>query len=280
MYKQKLSVSVGNNYVIKSDEVVKLLKDIGFEGISAAWHKEGKHIQVIEKAIELKMPICSLHAYFGRAANMWSRDVSVSEPVLNMMYSGIDDCEKYSIPVMVVHTWIGFDYTFDGTDLYFENFEKMVSYAKQKGVKIAFENTEGIEYLFALMEHFKDDDTVGFCFDSGHQMCYNMEYDLLSDFGDRLLVTHLNDNLGCSKFDGTIYWTDDLHLLPYDGIADWDKNIEGLKKSAKLEFLNFELNIQSKPDRHDNDIYTNMDIALYFTEAYKRACKIAYRYAE
>lgn len=30
---------------------------------------------------------------------------------------------------------------------------------------------------------------------------------------------------------------------------------------------------------HLNDIYAQMSLELYFTEAYKRACKIAYRYA-
>ena len=70
------------------------------------------------------------------------------------------------------------------------------------------------------------------------------------------------------------------NLLPYDGIADWDINVERLKKSNKLEVLNFELNISSKPDRHDNDVYTEMSLERYFTEAYKRACKIAYKYSK
>ena len=139
---------------------------------------------------------------------------------------------------------------------------------------------EGEEYLFALMEHFKNTDTVGFCWDSGHEMCYNHSQDLLSKLGDRLIMTHINDNLGISRFDGKTFWTDDLHLLPFDGIADWDYNVDRLKKSRPLEILNFELNIKSKPNRHENDIYAQMDIEQYFTEAYKRACKIAYKYSK
>lgn len=142
------------------------------------------------------------------------------------------------------------------------------------------ENTEGIEYLWALMEHFKNDETVGFCWDSGHEMCYNYSEDLLARLGDRLIMTHLNDNLGISRFDGKIFWTDDLHLLPYDGIADWDYNVDRLRKSRRMPILNFELNIKSKPGRHDNDIYEAMTLEEYFTEAYKRACRIAYRYSK
>ena len=90
-------------------------------------------------------------------------------------------------------------------------------------------------------------------------------------------MTHLNDNLGISRFDGKTYWTDDLHLLPFDGIADWDYNVERLKRSTIPEFLNFELNITSKPGRHENDCYTAMPYEQYFAEVYKRACKIAYK---
>lgn len=91
-------------------------------------------------------------------------------------------------------------------------------------------------------------------------------------------MTHLNDNLGISRFDGKTYWTDDLHLLPFDGIADWDYNVERLKRSTIPEFLNFELNITSKPGRHENDCYTAMPYEQYFAEVYKRDCKIAYKF--
>ena len=147
-------------------------------------------------------------------------------------------------------------------------------------MKIAFENTEGIEYLLGLMEHFRGNDTVGFCWDSGHEMCYNYSADILGELGSRLIMTHLNDNLGISRFDGKIYWTDDLHLLPFDGIGDWDYNIQRLRDARNQSILNFELSIASKPNRHENDVYAQMTLVEYFTEAYKRACKIAYRYSK
>ena len=200
--------------------------------------------------------------------------------VKNKLKKVIDDCVRFHIPIVVAHVWIGFDYQFETTGLYYGNFEEIVRYAKERNVKIAFENTEGIEYLRALMAHFKGDESVGFCWDSGHEMCYNYSEDMLAEFGDRLVMTHLNDNLGISRFDGKIHWTDDLHLLPFDGIADWDCNIQRLRTARRLQILNFELNVTSKPNRHENDIYGKMDPTQYFTEAYKRACKIAYRYSK
>ena len=279
MYNQKIGISLGNKYSVPTTEVVKLVKSIGFDAISPVWEAAEKLAEIVTVAREIGLEIQSLHAPFNKAAAMWSSDEKASENPKKELLLCIDECEKHDIPVMVVHTWIGFEYKFDKESLYYDNFEELVSYASAHNVKIAFENTEGIEYLWALMEHFENNETVGFCWDSGHEMCYNYSEDLLARLGDRLIMTHLNDNLGISRYDGKIYWTDDLHLLPYDGIADWDYNISRLKKSRRMSVLNFELGIQSKPNRHENDVYEAMSLTQYFTEAYKRACRIAYRYS-
>ena len=280
MWKQRIGISIGNRYRLPTCEVVKIVKAIGFDAISPVWSANDELVETVNAANECGLHIQSLHAPFAGAADMWSNDASVSAPAKNEILSALDACVKFNISLLVVHAWIGFDYRFDPKALNYTAFDEVVSHAKERGVKIAFENTEGEEYLFALMEHFKNNDTVGFCWDSGHEMCYNHSQDLLSKYGDRLMMTHLNDNLGIRRFDGKTFWTDDLHLLPFDGIADWDHNVDRLKKSKHLDILNFELNIDSKPNRHENDGYGDMSLEGYFTEAYKRACKIAYRYSK
>ncbi|MBQ8026498.1 MAG: hypothetical protein IJ261_00110, partial [Clostridia bacterium] len=94
-------------------------------------------------------------------------------------------------------------------------------------------------------------------------------------YGDRLIATHLNDNLGIKDFEGKIYWHDDLHLLPFDGIADWDYIAHRLDKCGFDSIMTFELNLSSKPNRHENDIYRKMTIEEYVAECYKRACRVA-----
>lgn len=280
MWKQRIGISIANDYSIPTVDVVKILKRIGFDAISPVWKTNDDLSKIVHSANECGLSIQALHAPFGKAADMWSNDITTGALAKKELLAALDGCVQFHIPVLVVHTWIGFDYKFDAEALNYENFDEVVSYAEKHNIKIAFENTEGEEYLFALMEHFKNNDTVGFCWDSGHEMCYNHSQDLLAKFGDRLIMTHLNDNLGISRFDGTTFWTDDLHLLPFDGVADWDYNIERLKKSKHLDILNFELNIDSKPDRHENDIYGQMPLEQYFSEAYKRACRIACRYSK
>lgn len=277
MYKQKIGISVGGN---ETDEFIKLIKNIGFEAISFDCGELENIKRMAATARSIGLTVEYLHAKFGEAHTMWNKDENISKEGIERLLFDLQVCHECGIDKMIVHVWIGFGYTFGETKYGFKNYGIIVKKAKEYGIKICFENTEGEEYLYALMEHFKDDDTVGFCWDSGHEMCYNYSHDLLKDFGDRLLVTHLNDNLGISRFDGEIYWTDDLHLLPYDGIADWDYNIERLKNSKKLDILNFELGKHSKPNRHESDIYEKMSDEEYFTEAYKRACKIAYRYSK
>ena len=280
MWKQKVSVSVGNGYVIPSEEVIEMVGKIGFEVVSLSLSNGADINKLAQTAKNCGLTVQSLHAPITNAAAMWSPDSAVSAPGLAELMHVLDLCAENQIPIMVAHVWIGFNYTFDAQNLYFANYDAVVARATELGVKVAFENTEGEEYLYALMDRYKGNDTVGFCWDSGHEMCYNRSKPLLKDFGDRLLMTHLNDNLGIRDFGGKMTSRDDLHLLPYDGIGDWEEYIALLKQSCPLDALNLEVGLSSKRERHENDDYAEMPLVRYFTEAYKRVCKIAYLYSK
>ncbi|MBQ7485198.1 MAG: sugar phosphate isomerase/epimerase [Oscillospiraceae bacterium] len=282
MWRQKVGISLNGKYDCPIEEVIGLIKETGFEAVSPDCKSaEGlsELPRIISAAGECGLSVQSLHAPTAKTADLWSCDAQLGAEALNDYLAIADNCAQYGIPIMVVHAWRGMEYRFDPKTLYYENFDKLVSFAGRHGVRIAFENTEGEEYLLALMAHFKDCRTVGYCWDSGHEMCYNHSRDLLAELGDRLIMTHLNDNLGISRFDGRIAGTDDLHLLPYDGIADWDAVVARLKKAAPVDILNLEVKNVSRRGRHDNDAYGRMPLARYFAEAYRRACKIAYGYA-
>jgi sugar phosphate isomerase/epimerase len=90
-----------------------------------------------------------------------------------------------------------------------------------------------------------------------------------------LIATHINDNLGVKDFFGVITWIDDLHLLPFDGVKDWADAVDRMNACGYQGELTFELNLASKPDRHENDSYAQMPFVLYLAEAYKRACRVA-----
>lgn len=98
---------------------------------------------------------------------------------------------------------------------------------------------------------------------------------MLALYGDRLLCTHLNDNLGIRDFEGQITYIDDLHLLPFDGVGDWQNIADRLNRHHFNDLLTFELTRKSKPGRCENDVYAHMEPLEYLTQAYMRACRVA-----
>lgn len=274
MWKRKLALAMISNCGLSIEQQLELIKKTGFDGFFPCWSAELDLDAMMRKANEVGLQLQSIHAPWGRAADMWRDNEEKGKAAVEELKRCVDACAKCGTSILVVHAFIGFE-EHEPTQTGLRRFGEVADYAQKNGVRIALENTEGEEYLAALLEYFRGNDTVGFCWDSGHEMCYNHSQDLLARYGDRLLATHLNDNLGIRDYDGKITWIDDLHLLPFDGIADWQNIAKRLNDSRQTGMLTFELNITSKPDRHENDPYGMMPFELYLSEAYKRACRVA-----
>ncbi len=275
MWKYKICLSADLTCELTVEEQIKLFHKTGFEAFFTDYISAESTAAYAALAKELGMIYQSVHAPFGKSADMWHGDDQAAKAAVDELTECLHACADNSVPIMIAHTYIGF---YDGrvpSEQGLVNYGKVVAEAEKLGVKIAFENTEGEEYLAALMEHFKDTPHVGFCWDSGHEMCYNHSQDMLGLYGDRLIATHLNDNLGIKDYSGKITWHDDLHLLPFDGIADWDSVASRLDKCGYDGILTFELSLNSKPNRHENNIYRRMTIEEYVAECYKRACRVA-----
>lgn len=270
MWKHKLCLGTNDQFDCDDITQIRLFHKIGFDGFFADWSTaEDMRLQRAE-ADALGMLFQSVHAPFYRMKEMWEDGDGATAELIDCLHA----CADNRVPIMVAHVFIGFeDHTPNEKGL--ENFGKVVREAERCGVKIAFENTEGEEYLAAVMERFADSKAVGFCWDTGHEMCYNRSKDMTALYGDRLLATHLNDNLGIRDFGGTITYIDDLHLLPFDGIADWQHIVDRLDRCGFEGPLTFELNRLSKPDRHENDFYRDMPLENYLTLAFMRACRVA-----
>lgn len=273
MYKAILCLGTSSHIEKPVCEQIKMFKKAGFEAFFTMWDENLKEYRRL--ADEIGIIYQSVHAPFKNAAKMWKSGEDGAAAVSELLVC-VKDCAEVNVPILVIHPFIGFFDENIPTECGIENFRKVVEEAKCKNVKIAFENVEGEEYLKALMDAFKDYDNVGFCWDTGHELCYNRGKDMLSLYGDRLFATHINDNLGVSDPDGKIFWTDDLHLLPFDGIADWDGIAKRLNAVGYNGILTFELNKKSKPERHENDKYDRLSDEEYIAECYVRACRVAY----
>lgn len=275
MYKQKICLGTFGGVDYSEEEQVLLFKKAGFDGFFTGYESDEQISTLATLARENDMIYQSIHAPFLLSAELW-KEGEKGEKYVDDIIKCINVASKENIPLVVAHVYIGFYTGEKPTQLGIQRLQKAVNIAKEKNVKIAFENAEGEEFLAFVMDAFNGDETVGFCWDSGHEQCYNAYKDMLALYGDRLLGTHLNDNLGISRSDGKIFWTDDLHLLPFDGIIDWADAVNRLNRVGYNGVLTFELTVHSKPDRHENDKYKDMGFIKYLAEVYARACRISH----
>ena len=275
--KRPLLVNVVDGYGDKPGERLDVVRASGFDGFFVSWSDAVREYRV--EAEKRGLIFGSVHAPFGRIVKMWGRGEETDE-VLAELLTCVDDTADAGVPVMVCHVYIGFDLDAaeqairEHRDDALANFAMVAERAAMRGVTVAFENTEGEEHMRAVMDSLKGHPSVGFCWDVGHEICYNGGRDQTALYGDRLAVTHLNDNFGATEPDGTITWRDDLHLLPFDGKVDWESVASRIVRCGFDGPLTFELKKNDASGRAGGR-YDALTPLEYLTEAHARAAKFA-----
>ena len=273
MYGTKLCLGLMGGLNVDSEEQIRALHMAGFDGFFSGWNKS--IFKYRELADKFGMIYQSIHAPFANTDKIWKGGPD-GDKYTNELIACVEDCAKVNVPILVVHPYSSFTEFPGTTEVGLENFRKIVKKAEELGVKIAIENVHHPKLLDELFEEFKGNDAVGFCWDTGHEMCYTYGDDHIAKYGDRLIATHINDNLGKTRHDEELTWHDDLHLLPFDGIIDWKDVCDRLNACGYNGILTFELNKNSRPNRYDNEKYAKMGYHEYIAECYNRACRIAY----
>ncbi|MBQ9544724.1 MAG: sugar phosphate isomerase/epimerase [Clostridia bacterium] len=276
MAKQKLCLGLIARYGqtrLGAEEETRLLAETGFDGFFSGWSGKESLAEYRRLAGETGLFYQSVHAPFSKVRDIWHGEKDDAESALGELTRCLEDCAACDVPITVCHAFIGFE-DHSPNEAGVARFERLVRRAAQVGVKIAFENTEGTEYLDAVMEMAAAyPQAAGFCWDTGHEKCYNRSQDMPGRYPGKLIATHINDNLGVSDPGGKITWLDDLHLLPFDGTVDWENAARRLKDFDGP--LTFELTTLSKPGRHDNDKYAALSPRGFLAEAYARAQKFS-----
>ena len=274
----EIGFSLQAQYDLPVDQVIPLLKTAGFSAVSPVWSPELELHTLAQCVQESSMRIQSLHAPHRSVTLMWQPEAPEAEAIQSNMLRCVDDCTRYDIPILVMHCWQGLFYTFPDEPLDYRFFDRLVSYAEEKGVSIALENLEGEEYLQALMNRYADRTNVGFCWDSGHDNCYPHRLDFLQEFGDQLIMTHFNDNMGMRNPCGVPSGNDDLHFMPYDGIIDWNNAMKRLQRLPRQDTLNFEIKLGSRSHAPEDEPYAGLSTREFFEKAGNRAKRIAALY--
>lgn len=275
MKNQTFCLALSGAFGIPELEQIPRLKAAGFDGFFIGWRPNTDVAAYKKVADENGMFFQSLHAPFIHVHHFWEEGPE-TEALIEEQLACLRAAADNGIDLVVTHAFIGFGEEHPN-ELGIKNFARVAEEAKRLKVRVALENTEGLGYLKVLMDAFKDNPYVGFCWDSGHDQCYNpKELDLLKMYGDRLIGTHLNDNFGIRDPKGFVTWHDDLHLLPYDGIIDWQWTAQRLNDCGYNGPLTLELAKGGAINSRYGERYAAMDLDAYLADVYSRVARFAY----
>ena len=214
----KLGIIWDHNNNGDVEEQALRIKNSGFDATFLGL--ETDRLDEIMKALNKYDIVCeSYHAPFNRINDMWLAGED-GEVMLSRLCRCIDDCNKYGVPVAVVHLSSGKNPP-RMNDIGFERYDRLMRYAEKKGITVAYENIRRLDNVAYMLENYPK---AGFCWDVGHEACYTFGMEFMPLFGNRLAAIHLHDN--------TAVYDEDKHWLPYDGVIDMDKAARNLAKSS------------------------------------------------
>lgn len=266
---QKLGLATMGGTGHNSIEQIRIMKSVGFDAFFTGWNKNNTEA-IANEAARLGLIQQSIHSPFSgeyKVRYLWEGG-EAGEFVTRSLIECVEDCANFDIPVMVIHPYIGFnEHTPTQTGL--DNYARIIEVANKRGVRLGFENVEGEEFLAAIMEKFWNEPSLGFCLDTGHEMCYNRHKDMLALYGEKLCHTHFNDNLGVRGEEITFH--DDLHFMPTDGIADWHGIMERIRRTGYDGILMTELTYADRIGKGGEPLnYAQMSLEEYMATALQK----------
>lgn len=251
-----------NYFNVNSDpiDVIRMIKDIGFERLMIWWgeyrgYEPDIKYKIAETALQIGLSIDNAHAPYKLSNILW--DCNYHKDEYNEAYkiykTCIEECSIFGIPILVIHPTRTNNLPEINSSFLFR-MQSLLKIAEEKEVTLAFENLKHIEYLKYIFDSIESP-YIKFCFDSGHANCYGSCASVLSLFGDKIVTTHFHDNNGIKDF----------HQIVEDGNIDWGDIIQKLDFLNYQGSINFECNIRKYPNMNDED---------FLKQIYSRANKL------
>ena len=204
------------------------IRDLGFTRVFSGSTDPERVLRQAEHVHAAGLRYDTLHAPFKGIMNAIWQEGEDGEETLRQLTTCVDLCAEIDAPIAVVHLSAG-ENPPPPTDVGRSRFIRLVEHATRKGVRIAFENQRKLANIAWAFEEFRDTDTVGFCWDCGHEGCFTPGRRYMPLFGSRLICTHIQDNEG-------IYGKDS-HLIPYDGALDFEYVAEALRSAPEVPLI-------------------------------------------
>jgi sugar phosphate isomerase/epimerase len=241
----------GDNKMPPGFDVVEIIKAAGSQKVFIQLYKKDgalRSLAQIKRIRELSMEVIFAHLDYLNINSIWEEGEK-GDLLVEEYKTDINFCEENKIPLVVMHLTIGTS-ALKFNELGLARIRKIVNYAKELDIKIAFENTRLKGYLEYVLGNITDNN-VGICFDSGHCHAHFKDDFDFAFFKNRIFSVHLHDN----------HQTSDEHLIPFDGTVDWDWTMRGLNHGGYTGPVTLEC-------VYDNE-YLKVSPATFFKKAYE-----------
>lgn len=210
---RELAIAVQNeNQKVSIIDTINAIKKAGFKNVFVQWYDENWEVsqeEQVKLCKKLGFHIIFAHLGYQNINAIWEEGTE-GDLLVERYQKNIKSCEENEIPMVVMHL-TSKKKAPPYNEIGLNRIKKIVKYAGERNIKVAFENNKIKGYLEYVLQNIKDEN-VGICFDSGH---YHVHFDdefNFDFFKNRIFAVHLHDN---DK-------SDDLHLLPFDGTIDWE----------------------------------------------------------
>lgn len=250
----KIGINMNAYAEFDPKQQVRLMQENGFETTFVG--SSSMHLEQQLEAIRAAGIFCeSAHAPIDKINDMWD-SADVGEVMLKRLCQSVDICAKYEIPVLVVH--LASVSAPRINDVGYMRFSRLMEHAKEKGVVIAFENQRCLANLAFALEEFPE---AAFCWDVGHEESFAGGRRYMPLFGDRLRQLHVHDN----------YFERDIHLIPYDGMIDFER------VAASIAAVDYQGSLMLELSASASDVYRDYTPEMYYRRAAEAARKLAGR---
>ncbi len=257
----KLNMFADFTAAIPLEDRLALIKENGFDGVMLGFSEEYKHNQ-FELADKTGLAVENVHSPFDRMNALWDKR-SDSTAIYNRTADCIRICAENNVSRIVVHPTDGL--VPPQVSLFgMKNFDGLISTAANYGVKLLFENIQLPSFLDILFDKFGVSESVGFCYDIGHENCFTKGEDRLVKHSGLLEALHIHDNEGSS----------DSHMLPFDG------NIDYRLFAEKLKTIGYEGALSLEVFRDRSRQYTQISADEFVKKAKQAADRLEYMFTE
>lgn len=252
-----IAVTISNaNEQVTPLETIDAVKKAGFSNVFVEWYDKDWEISQEEQLAycrKLGLHVLFAHLGYQKINSLWL-DSEEGEALVERYQRDIKACKDNGIDLVCMHL-TSKSQAPAPNEIGIRRLRAICDYAREAGVRVAFENTKIKGYQEYVLKHIQGDH-VGICLDSGHYHAHFHDELDFTLFQDKIFCVHLHDNDG----------SDDQHLLPFDGTIDWEQLMKQLNKCNYTGPITMEL-------VYRND-YLHMDVVDFFQKGYEVGNKL------